>query len=273
MMWKESVTTVLSSILITLFIFLMHCGPKVNRAELDADAYFKYAKKLFDKGKYYDAGTEFGVIVLKFSGDPIVDDAQFYLGESHFNQEEYLIAVAEYQKLIEDYPESPYVEQAFYKIGLSYMNMSQRPSLDQQYSHQALRNFQNFIEAYPNSSYRPDAEECIKKLRNKLAKKKLLGANVYRKMGIYDSAIIYYDIVLDDYYDTPSAESALYYKSICQMKLKKYEEALSGFTVFLEKYPNSKYANDAKEKIGDIQEILNKVSLSNNSSNSSDPHD
>ncbi|MBN2364585.1 MAG: outer membrane protein assembly factor BamD [Calditrichaeota bacterium] len=237
-------------------INILSCGKKVPKETFTAEKYFEYAKNLFDKEKYLDAITEFTVITLKFSGNPLVDDAQFYLAESHYMNEEYLIAVAEYQKLVNDYPESPYVPEAFYKVGMSFLNLSQRPELDQEYTLKSLRQFQNFIEAYPDSEYRQKAEERILELRSKLARKQLLGANVYRKMGIYDSAIIYYNILLEKYYDTPTAEEALFWKAECQYKLKLYEEALTSFTIFVEKYPESSFVGEAKTRISKIQKLL-----------------
>ena len=255
------------TLLLAVLLFALvwnSCGPRVNRSELDADAYFAYAKSLFDKGKYLDAITEFTVVTLKFSGTPVVDDAQFYLAESHYMNKEYLIAVAEYQKVVDDYPESPYVEKAFFKIGMSYFKLSRRPELDQEYTYKALRHFQNFIEAYPRSELRKDAEKRIAELREKLARKQLLGGNIYRKMGIYDSAIIYYDILLEKYYDTPSAIPALYYKAECQMEMGKYDEAISNFNLVIEKYPDSKYARKARRKLAKIQERLDRQQDMNN---------
>jgi outer membrane protein assembly factor BamD len=244
-------------VLLIFLIILFGCGKSIKRETLDADAYYAYAKDLFDRGKHYDAITEFTIIVLKFSGNPIVDDAQFYLAESYYENGEYLIAVAEYQKLLDDYPQSPYVEQSFYKIGLSYYRLSQRAELDQEYTNKSLRHFQNLIEAYPDGVYRTQADKKLVELRTKLAKKQLIGGNVYRKMGIYDSAIIYYDILLEKYYDTPPAEKALYWKSECQYKLKLYNEAITNFTAFLEKYPKSRYVVKAKSRITSIQNSLN----------------
>src|SRR4030042_1039893 len=126
-----------------LAIIFSSCGKKIQKEALSAEAYFEYAKSLFDRKKYVDAITEFTVITLKFSGNPVVDDAQFFLAESHFLNDEYLIAGAEYQKVINDYPESAFVEEAFYKMGLSYYNLSQRSELDQEYTLKAIRQFQN----------------------------------------------------------------------------------------------------------------------------------
>lgn len=239
-----------------ILLILVSCGSKVKKEELDADQYFEYAKSLLDRGKYLDAITEFTVITLKYSGNPIVDDAQFYLAESHFKNHEYLIAVSEYQKVINDYPESVYVQESFYKIGLSFYHLSQRPELDQEYTLKALRQLQIFIEAYPEGDLRSEADLRLLELRTKMARKQLLGGNVYRKMGIYDSAVIYYNILLEKYYDTPPAESAMYWKGICLIKLKEYEKALTNFIVFVEKYPKGKFTKNAKSKISDIQKKI-----------------
>lgn len=249
-------------LLLILLLIFIGCGSKINKAQLDDEAYFEYAKSLYDRGKYLNAITEFTVIVLKFSGSPVVDDAQFYLAESNFKVGDYLIAISEYEKLMNSYPESPYVEEAFYKIGLCYMKLSQRPELDQEYTYQALRYFQNFIEGYSDSKFRKDAEENIFKLRTKLARKQLLGGNIYRKMGLYESAIIYYDILLEKYYDTPVAEEAMFWKAECLYKLKKYDQSISNFSAFIEKYPKSKFVSRAKERITELQEKINRQNMS-----------
>ena len=244
----------LGLILISSVIIFIDCGKKIQKENLSPEAYFEYAKSLFDRKKYLDAITEFTVITLKFSGNPLVDDAQFYLAESHFKNDEYLIAGAEYQKVINDYPESPFVEESFYKMGLSYYELSQRAELDQEYTIKAIRQFQNFIEAYPESQLREKADQKLFELRSKLARKQLNGGNVYRKMGIYDSAVIYYNILLEKYYDTPQAEQALYWKAECLFKMKEYSEALTNFTALVEKYPKSKFRKDAQARISEIQD-------------------
>ena len=220
------------------------------------DEYFEFAKKEFDDGKYLKAVTDFTIIVLKFSGDPVVDDAQYYLAESHFKQDEYLIAVSEYQKLINDYPESQYVALAQFKKGLAYYHLSSRAELDQEYTLKAIKEFQSFLEEFPDHELEENAENYIKELRFKLAKKKLIAATTYRKMGIYDSAIIYYDIILEDYYDSPQAIIALFYKAECEYKQKKYTKARVTFSTFIEKYPKHRFVHKAKERVEEITETL-----------------
>ena len=248
-------------ILPLILIILYSCSPQVNTENFGPDEYFEYAKKLFDKGKYLKAQTEFTIIVLKYSGDPVVDDAQYYLAESHFKQREFIIAISEYQKLINDYPESPYVPLSQFKRALSYQKMSARAELDQVYTKKAIKEFQNFIEEYPTHELKENAEKYINELREKLARKKMMSATTYRKIGIYDAAIIYYDIILEDYYDTSPAVNALFWKGICYYDLKKYIEARVTFSTFIEKYPNHRYSRKAKKSVEKITKKLSSLEL------------
>lgn len=257
-------STLKLTILLTLFLLLFSCGRHIQKQDLSADEYFEYAKKKFDRGRYYDAMTEFNIIVLKFSGNPVVDDAQYYLAEAHFKQKEYLIAVSEYGKLIKDYPTSPYALLAQFKIGMSYYEMSLRPELDQEYTLKSIKSFQTFIEEHPDHELKENAGKFIAEMREKLAKKKMIAANTYQKMGIYDSAEIYYSIVVDEYYDTPFVAVAMYRQAECLYKQKKYVEAQAAFTLFLEKYPKHGLASRAKRRIKKISGILEKLESDKN---------
>ena len=233
-------------------MLLSGCGDRVNKKALGPDEYFAYAKKKFDNGDYLSASTEFTVVTLRFSGHPVVDEAQYYLAESHFKSEEYLIAISEYEKLINEYPQSPFNQLAQFKVGLSFYRMSLRAELDQEYTRQAMRRFQNFVEENPSHELNEEAQKLIANLREKLAHKQLIGATTYRRMGIWDSALIYYDIVLERYYDTPSAEEAMFFRGESLFKLKRFPEAQTAFTLFLEKFPQSEYASRAKGRLGDL---------------------
>ena len=79
---------------------------------------------------------------------------------------------------------------------------------DQSATYDALEELQIFIEEYPNSKYDSEATEKIESLRNKLALKKYEIAKLYIKSENFDSAKIYLDQLLNQYYDTDYADDA-----------------------------------------------------------------
>jgi outer membrane protein assembly factor BamD len=252
------------SLMMAVFFSCSNRGLK--KQEMGPNEYFEYAKTKFDKGDYLDAITEFTVITLRFSNDPVVDDAQYYLAESHFKQKEFLIAVSEFQKLINDYPQSAYAILAQFKVGLSYYNMSLRPELDQEYTLKAIREFQTFIEEHPDHELAAECDKLIRKLRLKLARKLYNNATTYRKMGEHSAALVYYELFMERYYDTPLVPDVSFWRAEMLYKLERYEEALSQFTILVEKYPQHPKINLAKERISEISELLNsqKVDEANN---------
>jgi outer membrane protein assembly factor BamD len=141
--------------------------------------------------------------------------------------------------LINNMPQSPLVPESQYMLGESYYQLSPRPALDQEYTLKALREFQSFVEEYPLSPHRTDAEKKIAELRDKLACKEWLNAELYRKMQEYTSSLIYYDVILERYYDTDYAEKALFGKALVYLKMKEYDKAKEQFLAFRDKYPNS----------------------------------
>ena len=87
-------------------------------------------------------------------------------------------------------------------------DVSNESSSDQEKTKQALEQLQMFIEDFPQSGFIKDAEESIKELRYKLAKKEYEVARLYLKLEEYESAIIYFRSVLNNYYDTEFSDEA-----------------------------------------------------------------
>ena len=65
---------------------------------------------------------------------------------------------------------------------------------------------QEFIDDYPNSEYKNEANAQISELRTKLAYKEYATGILYIKMEEYPSAIISFEYLIDNYYDTEVLE-------------------------------------------------------------------
>ena len=234
----------------------MNCSNRKLRKGLPAEERLALAKKMFEKGRYLDAKTEFQVLVVSGAGTAIADEAQFYLAECYYHLKDYVTAVAEYERLIRMFPNSPWVDDAQYKIGMSYFKLSPNPGLDQEFTKKALQAFQVFLEDYPDSELRPEVEERMRQCREKLAEKEFRAGVLYRKMGYHKSALIYFDSVLEEYYDTSWAEKALYWKAKELEKLGEPDKALETYQVFVRRYPQSRRLEEVREAIHRLRQEL-----------------
>ena len=156
-----------------------------------------------EKEKYLQAQIDFRYVLIRGTGTDLGDDAQYYLGEAFFRNEEYLLAVSEYEKLTRRMGFSPFVEDARFKICEAYRIESPKYYHDQEYTEKALERYQEFIDDFPNSQFTDDIISSINILREKLAEKLFESGILYMKMEEYESAKIYFQLVIDSYYDTP----------------------------------------------------------------------
>jgi outer membrane protein assembly factor BamD len=151
------------------------------------------------------------------------------------------------------YPRSPLVPISQYKIGLSYYNLSPIQALDQEYTHKAIEEFQKYLEDFPGHEYNDDAAKYLFECREKLAKKEYTAGVLYYKLTEYPSAIIYFDGILDNYYDTQYAPLALYYKGLSLKKDERFEEATDIFQMFLSKYSDHIYRTRVEDRLKELE--------------------
>lgn len=234
-------------IVIALFgLGLIGCATEEAVVQLSAEKRFELAMKKFNDEDYLSAIDDFRIVTLQYQGSAYADDAQYLLGECYFRREQFILAAYEYDVLLRTMPTSEFAPKARYKRAMCYYNLSPTANLDQEYSRKAIDEFQAFVEYYPTDSLASSAEEKIQELNTKLAKKEYQNGLTYMDMQFYKSAIVYFDLVLEKYHDTPYAEQALYKKAEALLYRRRYDEAKTEIEKFLSKYPNSKLKSDAE---------------------------
>jgi outer membrane protein assembly factor BamD len=241
-----------------ILLFLTSCGSDSMKDLSTAEESFSLAMKKFDKGKYLDASEDLTIITLNYSGTSIVDSAQYMLGECHYKLKEYIIAASEYQRVVDQYPSSPLVDDAKYKIGMCYFKLSPHFGLDQEYSQKCIDEFQEFTEYYPDSPLISEVMGKIEDVRNKMGKKVYKSGELYYKTHDYESALIYFDQVLDNYYDTEFAPESLLKKGESYLKMKKTDEAIGFLNKVIEKYPESPAVKKARRHLLKIENERNR---------------
>ncbi len=204
---------------------MISCAGKKPIDKLSLEERYKRGHEFLDNKKYYNAQQEFQIIVLSGSHTELGDDAQYYLAESYFKNKEYILAIAEYERLTRKMKYSTYVEKCRWRICQAYVAESPNYYHDQSNTVKALQKLQEFIEEYPDSEYRSEANNTVKELRNKLAEKILKSAVLYIKLHAYDSAVVAYEDLLRQYYDTDLADDAHVGIIRSYLLMKKVEEA------------------------------------------------
>lgn len=138
----------------------------------------------------------------------MADQAQFKMAQTMKDAGRYDEATIAFQKILDDYPASPLYDKAKYEMANSAYKASLQPAYDQAPTDKALKAFEEFTAGTTDQKLTAEAQETIKRLKNKAAEKSFNTAEFYEQIKRYESAIVYYKDVIDRWPDSASAEVA-----------------------------------------------------------------
>ena len=213
-------------ILFSISILLSSCG--ISNPFDDNIPYktrFDDGLAFFEEENYVKASQQFNIIVDRASHTDLGDDALFFLAESYFLNKDYDLALVEFEKLVSRMGFSPYIEKSRWRICETLMLLSPNFYHDQESSKKAISQIQEFLDDFPNSEYSKDADKLINELRTRLAEKNMETGKLYVKLKAYDSAIVSYKIVVNEFYDTKFFNDANMEIIRCLALQKKGDEA------------------------------------------------
>ena len=128
-----------------------------------------------------------------------------------------------------------------------------------------------FMEYFPNSTKKQEAQDMIFALQDKLVLKELYSANLYYNLGNYlgnnyESCVITAQNALKDYPYTDYREElsililrarhemAIY--SVEDKKMDRYRETVDEYYAFKNEFPESKYLKEAEKIFNESQKVI-----------------
>lgn len=237
----------------------------------DNEAKYEAALKYYEKKDYDRTLQLFDVLQAYYRSKPEGENIAFLTAECYFNKEDYYIASSYYKRFVTRYPLSRKSEEAMYKSAICYYRMSPKITLDQSDTYTAIKEFQNYVDLYPNSPRVEEVNGKMDTLRMKLEEKEYDICRLYFKMEEYQAAITSYEAYLKDYPNTKYREEILnnmvinYYRyaenSIRSKQRERYELALEKYNTLCYVYPESEYIAKLEPTIKKIRERLEKYKL------------
>ncbi len=251
--WARARTSRLAAAAAAVAFVALSCGRGYMGPPTDTPAgRFEYARHLLETGRYYDAITELQGFISENPGSGLLDTAIFYLGEAYLGKHDYPMAAAQFERLLREYPGSGNAPAARYELGVAYFEQSPAAELDPTMTERALAQLRLFTKLHPDNVNVPDALAKIDVLREKLAKKQYLNGWLYTRLNEPSAARFYFDIVLDEYPDTPWAPKAILGTAKSYEMEKDMESAVEQYKRLLRVYPQSEEAAQAQEKLHEL---------------------
>ena len=254
-------TASIISVLALLMALMSGCSGynKILKAS-DYNTKYSLAKTYFIEGHYTTCSTMLEECVAYQRGTAQAEESMYLLATCYYNLEDYLSASQYYLACYKTYPNSTYSENCLFWSGKSLYLDTPDPRLDPTSTTAAIMQLQRFVETYPNSKFRNEAENMIYTMYDRLVEKEVGTAELYYNMGNYlgnnyRSCIVVAQNALRDYPYTKYREklSMLVLKAKFQMAQEsvlskrddRYRDAIDEYYAFKNEFPESSYMKDA----------------------------
>ena len=154
------------------------------------------------------AQTMFETIVKSAPFSKYAALAQFNVGQALEKQGKYPEAIKAYQVVVNKYAGDAVADDALYQVGYVQLRNYREGSYNRADAAKAREAFEDFINRYPDSEKVPQAKENMKSLETGSAKSTLEIARYYDKTKQYRAAVIYYNDVIKSQPGSPESETA-----------------------------------------------------------------
>ena len=265
-------------ILLTAFV-MSSCGNFTNLykhklADKDYDYLYEAAKEYYVAGQYSQAITLLNDVITILKGSDRGEESVYMLAMSYLKEKDYAIAAQSFQQYYTSYPRGVYTERARFYAGKALWISTPESQLDQADTFKAIQELQLFLEFFPNSIYRTEAEKIIFDAQDKLVEKEYDAAKLYYNLGTYlgnnfRSCVICAQNALKDYPYTKYREdlSLLVVKakyeeavhSVHDKKAERYRDAVDECYAFKNEFPESANIKNVDELLLKSEEALKEL--------------
>ncbi len=217
-------------------------------ADWTAEKFRTQAKTAVDAGSYEKAIKLYEALESRYPFGEDSAQTELDIAYAYFKNNDPDSAIAAADRFIKMNPRSPGVDYAYYLKGLVNYNRgigfidrflptdtSQR---DTGTARDALKNFEELIQRFPNSKYVPDARSRMIALKNNLAMYEVHVARYYMKRRAYVAAADRASTVIDKYQRTPAVPYALQVLQEAYTNLNMTDLAKDVTRVYDLNYPN-----------------------------------
>lgn len=240
----------------------------------DIECKYEAAKAYFIGREYGKAAPLLEDIVSMLKGNRNAEESLYMLAMCYYESGDYETASQYFKTYYTSYQRGIYNELARFHCGKALYKNIPVPELDQTSTHSAIQEFQLFLEYYPATQFRQEAQDMLFNMYEILAKKDYLSAKLYYDLGSFDlmrnnyqACIITAQNILKEYPYTKLREDLsililrakykMALKSVEDKKVDRYRDAVDEYYAFKNEFPESKYLDEAEKYYKESLEKVN----------------
>jgi outer membrane assembly lipoprotein YfiO len=238
-------------------LFLVACStnPPVTAGPGEAD------QLLLDRGNealkdraWTRARTYFAELLESYPQSPLRAEAKLGVGDSFLGENSsasYVYAQNEYREFLAFYPTNPRADYAQMQLGMVHFNQMLSPQRDQTETREAIKEFQVFVERYPNSKLITQVKQRLREAKDRLSDADLQVANFYLSIRAYGGAEPRYRHILETDPEFSRRDSVYFHLAETLEKFgpNRFAEALPYYERLVKEFEQSEYLEEARRRI------------------------
>jgi outer membrane protein assembly factor BamD len=224
--------------------------------------------KMYEQGNYTRAIAVFEEIQPFMRGREQWPNMTYAMAQSYYRNRDYFMAGKVFQSYARQFPNSERAEETFFMAAYCMMLDVPYYKLDQTSAHDAIRQFQLFINYYSTSSKVKEANEHIDAMRLQLARKAFALANNYYRRSLYLSASMSFKNVMKDFPETAFREEAMFMNvkslyhyaqnSVRDKQNERFTNTINAYEQLERSYPESLYLSQLQTYITRANKFIEK---------------
>lgn len=235
------------------------CGSSrraVPPASTQADRFlFERGEENIRARKWIQAREYFRQIVENYPQSTFRPDAKLYVGDTYIGEktaESLLLAVNEFREFLTFYPTSPRADYAQYRLGASYAAQMLAPERDQTVTRDAVKEYQLFLDRYPNSRYAPEVTKALREARDRLSEASYRVGVFYFRVKWWPGAADRFREVLKNDPGFTRRDGVYFHLGETLLQQQKKAEALPYFQRLVDEFQQSEYLDAARRRLSEL---------------------
>lgn len=218
---------------------------------------------LFDRGteslndrKWLRAREYFRQLVDTYPQSPHRADAKLGIGDSYLGEnttEAKILAISEFREFLTFFPTHPKADYAQYRLAMGHFQQMLSPQRDQTETKEAIKEFETFVERYPNSALMGEVRTKMREAKDRLGASDYQVGLFYFRNRWYPGAIDRFKVLLGRDPEYSYRDAVYFHLAESLVKLNQGAEALPYFERLIKEFEKSEYLEDARRRISELK--------------------
>jgi len=250
----------LAGSIFALALLVAACGPKYRTlppGSTEPDKFlFDQATESLSKKRWLRAREYFRQIVDEYPQSRYRPDAKLGLADTYLGEnsvESLILGANEFREFLTFYPTHERAHYAQYQLALCHYKQMAAPQRDQTQTKDAIREFQAFVDRYPNSPLINQGEQKLQECRDRMSDADYQVGYFYYRSRWYPGAIARFRSVLKDNPTYTRRDALYYYLADCFIHVGLTPEAPPLLDRIAKEFEKSEFLPKATQMLADIK--------------------